>query len=110
MVERYIKAHAGDCIVCWMRGLSSENSEYLKEEYVLKRAYRKPQAQMVDFSYDTQIVAESKPYYERGENTQWELFDKCQAKATTCETLYKVDIAWGDCVLDEGIGFSLRRP
>lgn len=73
----------------------------------MKRAYRKPQAKMVDFIYDTQVVAESGPPYERGEKTQWEWFPKCQVKQANCELLYQTDMV---CDMDEGTDFSLRRP
>ena len=74
----------------------------------MKREYKTPTAQRMDYNYKEQVTANS-GYHVGGEYTQFEDFDKCQVKSGTCILLYYSDAR--SCITWEGsgAGWSLRK-
>ena len=71
----------------------------------MKKTYSTPIVKHVDFTYDTQVVAQSESFI-RGEHTPFEWFEKCQVNNTACVLLYYADMT---CSMDQGTDFSLRH-
>ena len=73
----------------------------------MKREYKTPKAQKMDYTYDEQVTAES-GFYRQGEYTQFGDFDKCQVNHGLCVLLYyqgeRKCMTWSG----SGHGWSLR--